>query len=136
MTERLTALEADGFSFSIKGAMLAVSAPKELLNPQAVDQLRQWRNDLLAELCLRNFCNQVQQFSFINHGLGLCDEAIKNELDEIDRAYLTTASFDERTTWAQLLAYRLCKELLEEEPPWRGSGGKLEPAAARTVNLC
>lgn len=135
MTARLAALEADGFEFSIKGAMLAVNAPKELLNPQAVEQLRGWRDDLITELMLRNFCNQVQQFSFCNHNMSINDQATKNELDEIDLAYLRVAPLHERTVWAELLAYRLCKELLGEEPPWlqSGSGGILERDATKVV---
>ena len=118
MTDRLTALEADGFKFCIKGAMLSVKAPKELLNPQAVDRLRSWRDDLIEELLLRNFCNEVQQFSFYKHGIHIKDQVIKTELDDIDRACLRDTTPAERSVWAELLAYRLCKEFLGEEPPW------------------
>lgn len=117
MTERLTALEADGFEFRMKGARLAVNAPKELLNPQAVDRLRCWRDDLITELVLRNFCNEVQQFGFCKHGTHIKDQIIKTELDDIDRTCLQDTTPAERSVWAELLAYRLCKELLGVEPP-------------------
>jgi hypothetical protein len=117
MTDRLTALEADGFKFCMKGAMLAVNAPKELLNPQAVDRLRSWRDDLITELVLRNFCIVVQQFSFCKHGTHIKEQVIKTELDDIDRTCLRDTTPAERSVWAEILAYRLCKELLGEEPP-------------------
>ncbi len=117
MRDRLTALEADGFKFCIKGAMLSVKAPKELLNPQAVDRLRNWRDDLITELLLRSFCNEVQQFSFCKHGLHIKDQVIKIELDDIDMACLRNTTPAERSVWAEILAYRLCKQLLGEEPP-------------------
>ena len=116
MRDRLTALEADGFEFCIRGAMLSVSAPEQLLNPQAVSQLRTWRDDLITELVLRGFCHEVQQFSFCKHGTFIKDQVIKSELDDIDRACLRDSTPAERVVWAELLAYRLCKELLGEEP--------------------
>lgn len=117
MRDRLTALEADGFEFCMRGAMLAVSAPEQLLNPQAVNQLRTWRDDLITELFLRSFCHEVQQFSFCKHGTFIKDDLIKSELDDIDKAYLRDTTPMERSTWAELLAYRLCKEFWGEEPP-------------------
>ena len=97
--------------------MLAVSAPEQLLNPQAVNQLRTWRDDLITELVLRGFCHEVQQFSFCKYGTFIKDQIIKSELDDIDRACLRDSTPAERVCWAELLAYRLCKELLGEEPP-------------------
>ena len=61
-----------------------------------------------------NFARLVRDYG-LHHGLVLEDEEILAELDADDLKCLQTSETREKQVWAELLAYRLCKERRKAE---------------------
>ena len=109
MSGLLASLARDGYRFRLDHDRVIVQGPTDRLNPAALEQLRQKKPAILAELRLRDFVDLVRITGACEHGILLHRDQIAAQLDADDVAALLETDRRDRQVWAELLAYRLTR---------------------------
>jgi hypothetical protein len=109
MSGLLSTLARDGYRFRLDHDKVIVRGPTDRLSPAALDQLRQKKPEILAELRLEAFIDLVRVTAACEHGIVLHHDPIVAQLDQDDIAELLTNTREDRQAWAGLLAYRLTR---------------------------
>lgn len=104
--------ESQGYRLNLEQNQLAVYGPDHLLTESKLARLRQHRDSLIREVAVRDFCKLVQAYSAV-HGCILDQCNVEAELDNADIEELLRVDTVAKQGWAEMLAYRLTKQMRE-----------------------
>lgn len=109
MSGLLATLAHDGYRFRLDHDRVIVQGPTDRLNPAALDQLREKKPAILAELRLQAFLDLVRITAACEHQILLHRDEIAAQLDAADIEELKTNTREDWQLWAAMLAYRLTR---------------------------
>lgn len=108
----LQEVESQGYRLDLEQNQLAVYGPDHLLTEKKLAPLRQHRDSLIKQVATRDFCHLVQAYSAVR-GCLLDRSMIEAELDDMDIEELVRIDSAAKQGWAEMLAYRLTKQVRE-----------------------